>query len=85
MEAVPFSQVYVLFLLIMGNFSHIGAVVKNDVRLTYTFAIIPSVLNIALMLVLVKPYGLMGIIIALLISKYFSTAVSILLIRRLKD
>jgi O-antigen/teichoic acid export membrane protein len=85
LEAVPFSQVYVLFLLIMGNFSNIGAVVKNDIRLTYTFAIIPSVLNIVLMLALVKPYGLMGIILALLISKYVSTAVSIMLIRRLKD
>jgi len=85
LEAVPFSRVYVLFLLIMGNFSNIGAVVKNDVRLTYIFAAIPSFLNIVLMLALVKPFGLMGIIVALLVSKYISTAASLLLIRRLKD
>lgn len=85
LEAVPFSRVYVLFLLIMGNFSNIGAIVKKDIRLTYAYAIVPSILNVALMLILVKPYGLMGIIVSLLISKYFSSAFSILMIRYLKN
>lgn len=84
MEAVNYSRIYILFLLLMGNMSELGLTALKAIKQKYIINISSSILNIILMLVLSYFYGIWGIIFSILITKLATAIISYVLLIKLK-
>ena len=82
-EAVPYTRWYVLVLLIMGNLSGLVLVTQKATKYQYILTLFGGASQIILMLVLVQPFGLLGIIWAYLISKFTTAILSYILVIKL--
>lgn len=85
LESVPYSRAYALIFLLFGNFSYVAFEAKKHIKATYLLNILPSFLQIGLMLLLIRPFGINGIIIALLASKGISFLFSLFILKTAKD
>ncbi len=81
-ESVPYSQLFVLVILLMGNTSDIVLTTQNKIKYRYILSTFGSVSQIILMLILVHPFKIYGIIWAYLISKYLSAILSYILVKK---
>ena len=84
MEAVFYSQIYATFILLMGNLSEVALTAKQAIKEKYYISIGMSIFNTVLMLVLVHPFGILGVILAIVITKYITTLVSFTLLKNIK-
>lgn len=80
--AVPYTRWYALILLLMGNLSGLVLLTQKAAKEQYIVTTFGSVSQIVLMLVLIHPYGIMGVVWAYLISKYLTALLSYILARR---
>lgn len=85
MDAVFFSQIYSLIIIVLGNTSEIAINVKRATFEKYILSIGASALNITLMFILIGKFGILGIVSSIVISKYIATVTSLILLRRIKD
>ncbi len=83
-ESVTASRLYALIFPLFGNFSFIAFETQKKTRETYLSTLIPSVIQIALMVACIFPFGINGVILATLIAKYGSTLYSLLLVSRMR-
>ncbi|MHB1330567.1 MAG: oligosaccharide flippase family protein [Minisyncoccota bacterium] len=82
-DSVPYTQWYALTLLIMGNLSGLVLTTQKAAKEQYILTTFGSTSQIVLMLVLVHEHGIIGIIWAILISKFATAALSYILAKRL--
>ncbi len=82
-DAVPYTQWYSLILLIMGNLSSLVLTTQKAAKEQYVATSFASVSQIILMLVLVNIFGILGIIWAILISKFMTAVLSYVLAKKL--
>lgn len=85
LNSVPYSQAFALFLLILGNMSDAALTAKGAVTEKYVLNIGSGLLNILLMFIGIKWYGLWGLIIAVVVGKYLVSAASFVLLKRAKE
>jgi O-antigen/teichoic acid export membrane protein len=83
--AVFYSQVYALILLVMGNFSDLGLTVKQAVKEKYALNISMSILSMVSQFILVQSMGIMGVIVATIATKYITSILSYILLRRIRE
>jgi O-antigen/teichoic acid export membrane protein len=78
-EAVPYALVLLLAQLPIGaaHLPHSFITAQKDVRGRYAAGLAPVAVALALMLLLVKPYGLMGVALAKVITKYCGLTISL--------
>ena len=84
MDAVFYSQIYATFILLMGNLSEVALTAKQSVKEKYYISVGMSILNTILMLVLVHPLGALGVVLAIVITKYITALLSFTLLRNIK-
>ncbi len=82
-DAVPYTRWFVLVILIMGNLSGLVLVTQKATSYQYVLTLFGGISQVVLMLVLVHPFGLMGIIWAYLISKFMTAMLSYALVTKL--
>ncbi len=85
MDSVFYSQIYATFLLIMGNLSDTAITAKKAIKEKYILSIGMSLFSLILMLILVQFWGILGIILAIVITKFVNSIVSFILVVRLRD
>lgn len=83
-DSVFYSQIYATFMLLMGNLSEVALTAKQAIKEKYYISVGMSIFNTVLMLVLVHPFGILGVILAIVITKYITTLLSFTLLRRMK-
>ncbi len=82
-ESVKYSQIYILYFLLMGNISELVLTTQKAVKQKYILNTFSSISQIILMLALMGPFKIYGIIMAIVITKYITALLSYILVRQL--
>lgn len=85
LDSVFYSQVYATFLLLLGNLSEIALKAKKAIKEQYIVSISLSIFNTILMLIMIHYYGILGIVLAVVITKYLGALLTFNLLKRIKD
>lgn len=80
-ESVFISQIFCIYILTFGNLSPIALQVKKEIKLTYILHLTSSITQVLLMFLLIKPFGLTGVIVGIVTAKYLVSTLSYLLLR----
>lgn len=81
-ESVIYTRWYALVLLVMGNLSSLVLTTQKATREQYILTTFSSTSQIIIMLILIHPFGIMGIIWAMLISKFSTSILSYIMVKR---
>ncbi len=82
-EAAKYSQIYILYFLLMGNISELVITTQKAVKPKYIIHIFSSVTQLTLMFLLIKPFKIYGIVTAIVITKYIAALLSYILAKQL--
>lgn len=82
-DSVLYTRWYALVLLLMGNLSNLVLITQKAAKEQYILTTFGSSSQVILMLVLIHPFGIMGVVWSYLISKYLSALLSYILVRKL--
>lgn len=85
MDSVFYSQIYASFILLMGNLSEVALTAKKAVKEKYIISLSVSIFNTILMLIMIRYYGVLGVVLSIVITKYLAALLSFGLLKRLKD
>jgi len=82
LNSVPLSQFFALTFLLYGNLGNTALVAKNAVKEKYIVEITVAVTRVILMLLLIAPYGLWGIVISKVGTKYLGNLIVLYFIKK---
>ncbi len=85
MDSVFYSQIYSVFMLLLGNLSDTAFTAKKALKEKYILSLGVSIFSTVFMLISVYFYGVLGIIVSLVITKYLTALVMFFLLRNLKE
>ncbi len=85
MDSVFYSQIYSVFMLLLGNLSDTAFTAKKALKEKYILSLGVSIFSTVFMLISVYFYGVLGIIVSLVVTKYLTALVMFFLLKNLKE
>ncbi len=85
MDSVFYSQIYSVFMLLLGNLSDTAFTAKKALKEKYIISLGVSIFGTVFMLISVYFYGVLGIIVSMVITKYLTALLMFFLLRNLKE
>jgi len=85
LDSVIYSQIYALLIPLYGNLAETALTAKKAVRERYILSLGSSLFNVGTMFILIHFWGILGIIISIVTTKYLTTILSLTFLRRLKE